>query len=149
MGATDFITKPINWLFLGYRVRYILRASKAFDDVLRAESKSRALLGAIPDGMLRVSSEGVILETRGSPDIGLVPVAEGVRPTIYEVLPTQFTQQLMQQARQALETRKVQVCECGQTREGKLTEWEVVTSSSIHPCGGRRLRPSTSRPICG
>ena len=27
-GATDFITKPINWLIVGYRVRFILRASK-------------------------------------------------------------------------------------------------------------------------
>jgi signal transduction histidine kinase len=29
-GATDFITKPINWPLLAYRVRYILRASNAF-----------------------------------------------------------------------------------------------------------------------
>ena len=130
MGATDFITKPINWLILGYRVRYILRASKAFDDVSRAESKSRALLGAIPDGMMRISSEGVILETRGTADIGLVPVAENVRSTIYEILPTQFAQQLMQQVRQALETRKVQVFECGQALEGKLTEWEIRTVRS-------------------
>lgn len=28
-GATDFITKPINWTLLNYRVRYILRASQA------------------------------------------------------------------------------------------------------------------------
>jgi signal transduction histidine kinase len=27
-GATDFITKPITWALLGYRVRYILRASQ-------------------------------------------------------------------------------------------------------------------------
>jgi two-component system cell cycle sensor histidine kinase/response regulator CckA len=29
-GATDFITKPINWALLAHRVRYILRASNAF-----------------------------------------------------------------------------------------------------------------------
>lgn len=29
MGATDFITKPINWTILGYRVRYVLRAQQA------------------------------------------------------------------------------------------------------------------------
>ncbi len=28
-GATDFITKPINWTLLNYRVRYILRSSQA------------------------------------------------------------------------------------------------------------------------
>jgi signal transduction histidine kinase len=28
-GATDFITKPINWSLLGHRLRYVLRASQA------------------------------------------------------------------------------------------------------------------------
>jgi signal transduction histidine kinase len=32
-GATDFISKPINWVVLGHRVRYMLRASQAFDDL--------------------------------------------------------------------------------------------------------------------
>src|SRR5437868_1141156 len=35
VGATDFITKPINWAVLGHRVRYILRASQAFEDLRR------------------------------------------------------------------------------------------------------------------
>ncbi len=35
-GATDFITKPLNWLILCHRVRYLLRASRAFDDVQQA-----------------------------------------------------------------------------------------------------------------
>lgn len=29
VGGTDFITKPINWVILGYRIRYMLRASLA------------------------------------------------------------------------------------------------------------------------
>ncbi len=32
-GATDFATKPINWSLLGRRIRYILRASQAFNEV--------------------------------------------------------------------------------------------------------------------
>ena len=40
-GATDFITKPIVWDLLPYRVRYALRASGAFQESLR----SRSLLG--------------------------------------------------------------------------------------------------------
>ncbi len=39
-GATDFITKPINWLILTQRVRYTLRASRAIADI----HKSKALL---------------------------------------------------------------------------------------------------------
>src|SRR6266567_2149348 len=34
-GATDFIPKPINWLVLNHRIRYILRASRAFEELRR------------------------------------------------------------------------------------------------------------------
>jgi signal transduction histidine kinase len=33
VGATDFISKPVNWVVLGHRVRYMLRASRAFDEL--------------------------------------------------------------------------------------------------------------------
>jgi len=33
VGATDFIAKPINWVVLGHRVRYMLRAGRAFDEL--------------------------------------------------------------------------------------------------------------------
>jgi len=33
VGATDFISKPINWVVLGHRVRYMLRASRAFHEL--------------------------------------------------------------------------------------------------------------------
>jgi len=29
-GATDFVAKPLNWLLLAHRVRYMLRASESF-----------------------------------------------------------------------------------------------------------------------
>src|SRR6266851_5233261 len=38
-GATDFIPKPINWLVLNHRVRYILRASRAFDELRRNQDR--------------------------------------------------------------------------------------------------------------
>jgi diguanylate cyclase (GGDEF)-like protein len=64
-GATDFITKPINWLLLSNRVRYALRASRAAEAVRRIErSRARAqklaALGSwviLPDGRLEVSPE--------------------------------------------------------------------------------------------
>jgi diguanylate cyclase (GGDEF)-like protein len=33
VGGTDFITKPINWAILGYRVRYWLRSATTFNDL--------------------------------------------------------------------------------------------------------------------
>jgi signal transduction histidine kinase len=38
-GATDFLPKPVNWLVLNHRVRYILRASRAFDELRRNQER--------------------------------------------------------------------------------------------------------------
>jgi signal transduction histidine kinase len=38
-GATDFIPKPINWLVLNHRLRYILRASRAFEELRRNQER--------------------------------------------------------------------------------------------------------------
>jgi len=39
LGATDFITKPINWQLLAYRVQYIIRSSKAFEALRTSEAR--------------------------------------------------------------------------------------------------------------
>ncbi len=39
VGATDFITKPIHWVMLGYRVRYMLRASQVFLDLHQSQTQ--------------------------------------------------------------------------------------------------------------
>lgn len=39
VGGTDFITKPINWVILGYRVRYMLRASQAVQSLRQNEAR--------------------------------------------------------------------------------------------------------------
>jgi signal transduction histidine kinase len=44
VGATDFITKRVNWVVLGHRVRYMLRASRSMEALRRSEAKNRALL---------------------------------------------------------------------------------------------------------
>ena len=39
VGASDFITKPINWAILGHRVRYILRASIAINELAQSQRR--------------------------------------------------------------------------------------------------------------
>ena len=41
-GATDFVPKPVNWLVLSNRIRYILRASRAFAELRRSEERLSA-----------------------------------------------------------------------------------------------------------
>ncbi|MDD2321559.1 MAG: diguanylate cyclase, partial [Geobacteraceae bacterium] len=38
-GATDFITKPINWSLMSHRVQYILRSSKALEKLKQSEER--------------------------------------------------------------------------------------------------------------
>ncbi len=46
-GATDFTTKPINGILLGHRATFLIRASRAFDELHRAEAENRELLRAL------------------------------------------------------------------------------------------------------
>ena len=39
VGATDFITKPIAWPMLGHRVRYLVRANRAFLDLTESQAR--------------------------------------------------------------------------------------------------------------
>jgi len=38
-GATDFLPKPVNWALLGYRVRYMLRASQTYHALKAGEAR--------------------------------------------------------------------------------------------------------------
>lgn len=61
VGATDFISKPINWSLIGHRLRYILRGARNFQALGESEVENRALIAAIPDKIFIVNGEGVIL----------------------------------------------------------------------------------------
>ncbi len=39
VGANDFIAKPINWVMLGYRAKYMLRAGQAFRELYISENR--------------------------------------------------------------------------------------------------------------
>jgi signal transduction histidine kinase len=39
VGATDFISKPINWPILSHRIRYMLRASQAFEALRQSRER--------------------------------------------------------------------------------------------------------------
>src|SRR5262249_11479359 len=52
-GATDFITKPINWPILGNRARYMLRASASFDQLAKL-SRIQTVLSGINSALMRI-----------------------------------------------------------------------------------------------
>lgn len=60
-GATDFITKPINWAVLNYRVKYMLRASKAFYDVIDKQKQIQEL--AFFDQLTGLANRTMFMDT--------------------------------------------------------------------------------------
>ena len=68
-GATDFITKPINWTLLSHRVRYALRASAASEQMRHSRetlARAQRLAGMgnwqlHPDGRLECSAELLLM----------------------------------------------------------------------------------------
>jgi CheY-like chemotaxis protein len=65
-GATDFVPKPVNWLVLSNRIRYILRASRAFAKLRENEER------------LSVAEEDA---TDGSSSEPMAPAATGDEPS--------------------------------------------------------------------
>jgi len=69
-GATDFVSKPINWPILGHRVLYVLRASDAIARLRIADAQNRAVLAAIPDTFFRLSPDGFYLDYEQGHNVG-------------------------------------------------------------------------------
>ena len=88
VGATDFITKPIQWLVLHHRVRYILRASQAILDLRENEERFRTLVQAAGSVILVLDRQGGLLEfSRAAERFFACRRGEPVGSALMELLP--------------------------------------------------------------
>ena len=62
VGATDFITKPINWPILAHRVRYMLRASAAINELHDSQRRlsNAQRIGEMGDWLWNVASDRIV-----------------------------------------------------------------------------------------
>ena len=126
-GATDFAMKPINWLFLGQRVRYMWRASLL-------SKKNNALLNAIPDMVFQVRDNGMITDYKGPKDF---KAADFLGKKLEDTLFFEHTAKPMyEQIEQTLRKGEMQVCEyeipVGETR--RSYESRIVASGKDEVC---------------
>jgi predicted signal transduction protein with EAL and GGDEF domain/FixJ family two-component response regulator len=130
-GATDFVSKPINWPILGHRVLYVLRASDAIVRLRIADAQNRAVLAAIPDTFFRMSRDGFYLDYepgrdgpgRGVRDAGVDEQIVGRHVT--DVLPRDIAERLLEQVGMALHVQQVRSVEYELIRFGEAQHFEA------------------------
>jgi diguanylate cyclase (GGDEF)-like protein/PAS domain S-box-containing protein len=112
VGATDFATKPVNWLVLGHRVGYLLRSGRAFLDLAGSEEKTRALLRAIPDRIFRIGADGTVLDlVAGQERRAIHSNHDWAGRKLPEVLPAEAAAEVLLYAEQARKTGEVRMFE--------------------------------------
>ncbi|MEC5163011.1 diguanylate cyclase (GGDEF)-like protein/PAS domain S-box-containing protein [Janthinobacterium sp. CG_23.3] len=138
VGATDFVSKPINWPILGHRVLYVLRASDAIARLRIADAHNRAVLAAIPDTFFRLNRDGVYLDYEQGHDASAVFSAAGcVGKHISEVLPADIAERLMQQMHAVLDSQHIRSADYELTRQDGTLHFEtrLVTTGSDQVLG--------------
>jgi diguanylate cyclase (GGDEF)-like protein len=141
VGATDFVSKPINWPILGHRVLYVLRASDAIVRLRIADAQNRAVLAAIPDTFFRLNKDGFYLDYEPGHerpghgrsaggrtghelprhDSGAFPREDCVGKHITEVLPREIAERLLEQMAGVLDTQQI-----------RSVEYELIRFGSAH-----------------
>jgi len=141
VGATDFVSKPINWPILGHRVLYVLRASDAIARLRIADAQNRAVLAAIPDTFFRLDRDGFYLdyepghERPGNerPGRGRAMPQPRVGKHITDVLPPEVAASIIEQMRTVLTTQQVRSVEYELETCGEVQHFEarlVATGAS-------------------
>ena len=126
VGATDFVSKPINWPILGHRVLYVLRASDAIVRLRIADAHNRAVLAAIPDTFFRLSKEGYYLDYEQGHDASTaLPSDQCVGKHIAEVLPKEIAERLVEQVQVVLETQHIRSVDYELSRFGVVQHFEA------------------------
>ncbi|WP_409026881.1 EAL domain-containing protein [Janthinobacterium sp. SUN098] len=126
VGATDFISKPINWPILGHRVLYVLRASDAIARLRIADAHNRAVLAAIPDTFFRLNREGFYLDYEQGHDASAgFSISNCVGSHIRDVLPPEIAARLLDKAHAVLATQHIGSVDYTLTHEDSTRHFEA------------------------
>jgi diguanylate cyclase (GGDEF)-like protein len=125
-GATDFVSKPINWPILGHRVLYVLRASDAIVRLRIADAQNRAVLAAIPDTFFRLNKDGFYLDYEQGHDASAAfPTENCVGKHVTEVFPREIADRLMEQMYVVLDTQHIRSVDYELVRFGAVQHFEA------------------------
>jgi len=126
VGATDFISKPINWPILGHRALYVLRASDAIARLRIADAHNRAVLAAIPDTFFRLNREGFYLDYEQGHDASAgFSISDCVGSHIGDVLPPEIAARLLDKTHAVLATQHIGSVDYTLTHENSTRHFEA------------------------
>lgn len=100
-GANDFLTKPLHWRHLPYRLRHVLRATEAFLALQERTRTLHSLFAAHPDPIFTLTDGGVVTLVHS----GIHGESNASRPPLGfldELLPSDLAAQAMERCREAL-----------------------------------------------
>ena len=104
-GATDFVSKPIPWPILAHRIRYVLRTSRALNDL-------RGLIRSVPDLIFIVDKDGEVQEGLSGADANHTQQIRALTTASHiNFYPCDQDDRALACIRRALETRKPQIYE--------------------------------------
>jgi diguanylate cyclase (GGDEF)-like protein len=125
-GATDFVSKPINWPILGHRVLYVLRASDAIARLRVADAHNRAVLAAIPDTFFRLNRDGIYLDYEQGHDAGATfHSAHCVGRHVRDVLPAATAAHMLEQMHAVLATQQIRSLDYELELDGQSRHFEA------------------------
>lgn len=105
LGATDFISKPIDWSVLPYRARYLLRASNALNEI-------QGLMAALPDRIFVLDEQGNQYHRPTGFDDQVLQGADSMASTTFEDIFSNGSHTRVRQAvERALSTSEPQILE--------------------------------------
>jgi DNA-binding response OmpR family regulator len=85
-GATDFVPKPINWLVLSQRIHHILRASRAFADLLRSHEQLVAAEDEVEPAEGSAPDPSVIGDEIDTPPNAMIGVSGMLSDRVFDVV---------------------------------------------------------------
>ena len=135
-GATDFVSKPINWSLLAHRVRYIIRGSHVSKGLRASERKHRALIRSIPDSILVVDRDGSLLTHHtGTDGSNLIDERLSGEGSVFEALPASLGDIWRGKIEEVLDTHKAWYSEDQYAADGVTYFYETrmmpYTSESV------------------
>jgi len=102
------------------------RLARAEEALRKSEAKTRALLNAIPDLMLQVDDQRVILDYHFRQDVDLTNyLGEFIGRNIYEILPREMASELDRSVERVITTGAMEVVEQVISLRGRAREFEI------------------------